>query len=351
MQEEILSRVEALFASLSQPVFLLNRQGHCLVPRQPDTFMLPASLQENVTVSKSGYHFHTLPGLETLTLATRESPASKDILQLCARLVESYRQQAGITQDLDNALRRLALGELSPRELDILAQDYQILPDLPRAALLVHFERPLPRMPADALAEFIPLAEADLLIPLDSHSLLLARAMAGEEPEDLMEYAMALQDTLENELGQTAVIGIGQTSQHLGQLPLSHQQAEEAIRIGSLFNHRQRIHTHSLLVLERFLMDCAPDQAQQYLTLLFNPHTEKLFTEEMLETIHVFLMKDLNLTDAARELYIHRNTLVYRLDKVQKGCGLDLRHFQDAMLFKLLNDLRKRDLAIPPHTT
>ncbi len=62
----------------------------------------------------------------------------------------------------------------------------------------------------------------------------------------------------------------------------------------------------------------------------------------MLDTVNVFINRDLNLTDAARDLYIHRNTLVYRLDKIQKVTGLDLRHFRDAMLFKLLNDLRKK---------
>ena len=93
------------------------------------------------------------------------------------------------------------------------------------------------------------------------------------------------------------------------------------------------------------MMDCAPDPARQYIGLLFNRKTAKLFSDEMLETVSVFIKRDLNLTDAARDLYIHRNTLVYRLDKIQKISGLDLRHFRDAMLFKLLNDLRRREMT------
>ena len=350
MREAVFEKINGLFSSLSQAVFLLDRQGHCLVPRQPDTFMLPASLQENVPVSKSGYLFLTLPGLDALTLAMREGPGGKDLLVLCARLIETFYREEGITHELGNAMRRLAAGELSERELDNLSQDHGIPMALPRAALLVRFEKPLPAMPEEALHEFIPLAEDDLLIPLDSRSLLVARVMAEDGQADLVEYAMALQDTLENELGQTAVIGIGQTADSLAGLHQSLKQADQAIRIGGLFSLKEKIHHYGMLVLERFLLDCAPEEAGHYVELLFNPQTAKLFTDEMLETIHVFFSKDLNLTDAARELYIHRNTLVYRLDKIQKGCGLDLRHFQDAMLFKLLNGLRQRSLDTAPHT-
>ena len=84
-----------------------------------------------------------------------------------------------------------------------------------------------------------------------------------------------------------------------------------------------------------------PETAAHYHRLLFNADTAPLFTDEMLDTINMFLDKDLNLSDTARQLYIHRNTLVYRLDKVQRTIGLDLRHFDDAMTFKMLYHMKK----------
>ncbi len=76
--------------------------------------------------------------------------------------------------------------------------------------------------------------------------------------------------------------------------------------------------------------------------MVFNKKTSRLLTDEMLDTIDMFLKKDLNMSETSRHLYIHRNTLVYRLDKMQRLAGLDLRKFSDAFLFKLLYDLKFR---------
>lgn len=344
MSDLVLQKSETLFAALSQPVFLLDRHGRCLVPRQPDTFMLPATLQENVLVSKSGYLFLTLPGFEIQTLATKDRPESHDILRLCAQLIQNFRQEQGITHELSNALKRLLNEELNAQELDVLVHDHGIAQSQTRAALYISFSKLHQQLPQDSLAEYIPLSQDDLLIPMDSRSLVLARNLDEDEQDELLEYAMALQDTLQNELGLQAVIGIGEPVGSLQELSLSCQQARKAIQIGSLFRPDYQIHEFRNLVLERFMMDCAPEPARQYIGLLFNRKTAKLFSDEMLETVSVFIKRDLNLTDAARDLYIHRNTLVYRLDKIQKISSLDLRHFRDAMLFKLLNDLRRREM-------
>ena len=89
------------------------------------------------------------------------------------------------------------------------------------------------------------------------------------------------------------------------------------------------------------MSDLPPETAEHYHNLLFNRSTARLFGEEMLYTIEMFFKKDLNLSDTARQLYIHRNTLVYRLDKVQRQVGLDLRKFEDAVTFKMLLEMRK----------
>jgi len=95
------------------------------------------------------------------------------------------------------------------------------------------------------------------------------------------------------------------------------------------------------MMLERFLAEIPGEVSKHYHTLLFNRKTARLFNDEMLHTIEMFFKKDLNLSDTARQLYIHRNTLVYRLDKVQRQIGLDLRKFEDAVTFKIFLALHK----------
>lgn len=88
-------------------------------------------------------------------------------------------------------------------------------------------------------------------------------------------------------------------------------------------------------------MDILREMGTRYHGILFNRKTARLFNDEMLHTIEMFFAKDLNLSDTARQLYIHRNTLVYRLDKVQRQTGLDLRKFDDAVTFKMMMLLGK----------
>jgi carbohydrate diacid regulator len=340
--DAVLQKINELFSALEQSVFLLDRQGRCLVPHQPDTFLLPASLQENIPVSKSGYLFLTLPGYEVQTLVTKDKPEAHDLLTLCARLILAFKHEQGITTEFSNALKRLLLGELTQRELENLMHRDDLLRDIPRRVMLLSLPGAGRQVSYEELAEYVPQMDNDLFVPLGYDSLALVRALNEDEHKDLVEYAMALQDTLQNELGLQAIIGIGGIAPSLCDLARSYEQADQAIRVGSLFGLKSQIFDHENLVLERFMMDCAPRQAEPYIAELFNPATEKLFNEEMLDTVNVFISRDLNLTDAARDLYIHRNTLVYRLDKIQKVTGLDLRHFRDAMLFKLLNDLRKK---------
>jgi carbohydrate diacid regulator len=89
-------------------------------------------------------------------------------------------------------------------------------------------------------------------------------------------------------------------------------------------------------MLERFLADVPAEMCTKYHRMMFNRKTMRLFNEEMLNTIEKFFENSLNLSETARQIFIHRNTLVYRLDKVQRLIGLDLRAFDDAVTFKLM---------------
>ena len=145
-------------------------------------------------------------------------------------------------------------------------------------------------------------------------------------------------------MGETAhemTVGVGRARHTLEELRESYQEARRAIEVGRIFQPESSVYVFSRLILERFLMELPQDISAYYHSLLFNRKTARLFNEEMLYTIEMFFKKDLNLSDTARQLYIHRNTLVYRLDKVQRQTGLDLRAFDDAVTFKILMELKK----------
>ena len=129
---------------------------------------------------------------------------------------------------------------------------------------------------------------------------------------------------------------IGEPRRTLAEIGESYRESRRAVEVGRIFLPDEHIYLYRSLVLERFLMDTPRETGARYHSILFNRKNARLFNEEMLHTIEMFFAKDLNLSDTARQLYIHRNTLVYRLDKVQRQTGLDLRKFDDAVTFKMM---------------
>ncbi len=112
-----------------------------------------------------------------------------------------------------------------------------------------------------------------------------------------------------------------------------------ALSIGQLMRGDSHVYAYSSLLLERFISDIPQDIAEKYYEKVFSAVNGKLFNEEMIRTIDAFFACGLNLSEAARNLYIHRNTLVYRLEKVLRETGLDLRSFDDAVTYKLMRML------------
>ena len=184
--------------------------------------------------------------------------------------------------------------------------------------------------------------EKDVLVDMDRHTVVLIKDVSEEsDMDELAQFAQALQETLMGETAHQMTIGIGRMRHTMDELRESYMEARRAIEVGRTFKPDNSIYAYSRLILERFLMELPQDISAYYHSLLFNRKNQRLFNEEMLYTIDMFFKKDLNLSDTARQLYIHRNTLVYRLDKVQKQIGLDLRSFEDAVTFKILMELQK----------
>ena len=159
--------------------------------------------------------------------------------------------------------------------------------------------------------------------------------------DELFQLAEAIEQTLLDEAGKSCVVGIGEPKKTFPEIGESYRESRRAVEVGRIFLTEQHIYVYRSLVLERFLMDIPREMGTRYHGILFNRKTARLFNDEMLHTIEMFFAKDLNLSDTARQLYIHRNTLVYRLDKVQRQTGLDLRKFDDAVTFKMMMLLGK----------
>ena len=189
-----------------------------------------------------------------------------------------------------------------------------------------------------ALADLIPTEPGDAITAINDAVVLIKQADRQAEDE-VTEFTAAVIDTAETEAGIRLQAGIGRTARNAAELKASFAEAEAAIDTGRRFLPGEAVYAYSRLAAER-LMDAVPAEIRAQLRKeLFTPETRKLLNSEMMETIEAFFQNDMNLSTTAREMFIHRNTLIYRLDKIRKATGFDLRRFQDAAAFRLLSRL------------
>ena len=344
MDTRLISQLRQVLTRLHTPISLLDAEGNCLIPNEDIRFSLPPLPQSGIPVAQDGRLYQqcaSMPDWVIMTTIT-DADAARDAFLLCDAMIGAVIAADEAGNDQNNAYQRILQNELSLSELDAAVDEYGIPAAIPRCVLLLHMVQVQQRSAYEILDEFLPRAGNDVLVSMDKHTAAFLKDVSGMEDEDeLRQFACAVQETLMGEIALSVVVGIGEVAKSVAELHSSYRQARRAIEIGRAYAPERSIHVYRSMMLERFLSDLSPEMAEHYHGLLFNRSTSRLFGEEMLYTIEMFFKKDLNLSDTARQLYIHRNTLVYRLDKVQRQVGLDLRKFEDAVTFKMLLEMRK----------
>ena len=163
-----------------------------------------------------------------------------------------------------------------------------------------------------------------------------------EEYQSAVDYAEFLTQSIQEELGIEVVAGVGPTVRELKDVALSYAQAENALRYADVFEAQGNVHSHREFILIKMLEEIPEGKLAQYLAEITDEDCLEVFEdEEMLSTAEAFLQSSLNVSETSRNLYMHRNTLLYRLDKIEKATGLNIRQFSDAVSFRVLTILHK----------
>lgn len=344
MEKRYIKKMEKIFEGLSIPLRIVDAQGTSLIPEDGTLVDMPsAMLTPGINHHVGDQLYRALDMYPPLVIVCPDAyVGAQDLLVMTDSMVTNlFKSSLSITGPND-VFRRALKQELNGVDLLTRANENQITLEMDRCVLLFQIEQIEKSSAYSILGELIPLTDTDALVEMDRHQVALVKDMEGIDGfDELYQFAQAAQETLMEEAVKTAKVGIGQVKHTLAQLGESYLEAKRAMEVGRIFSPEESIHIFRRLMLERFLMNVPREDSMHYHALLFNRKTAKLFNDEMLQTIEMFFRKDLNLSDTARQLFIHRNTLVYRLDKVQRQTGLDLRRFDDAVTFKILYELKK----------
>ena len=344
IDKRLYAQIERTFSGISLPIAIYTASGE---QAYPDTGIKEVR-EEELLHLKWEDGFAALGSMRYMRLNKIKGmiigvPAylhnTTEILQMAAALLSTLARSTDRDLDRDEVLRKVLLDGLDGTELEALAEEHGLELEKNRCAVLfqsVGDEHAV----ADTLHEvFSGSTSSDMVVQIGRNSTVLLRATDNMHYDELKELVMAVMETAYEETGVKLMAGIGEVQGDLAKMHLSLSEARKAMEIGRAYRPGSKVYSYRELLLERFMTEIPQDVARRYYEILFNKKNVRIFNEEMVQTIDKFFECHLNVSEAARQLYIHRNTLVYRLDKVLKATGLDLRTFDDAITFKMLRML------------
>ena len=242
----------------------------------------------------------------------------------------------------EEVFKSLLIDKADPLEVQEAIRDFKLDPNAKRCVILVQTFEGDASLLYDTLMKVFTRSKGDVVVALNRYVVALVRQLEDEDDmDDISQLVQALDDTLSNEVNNRACLGVGGIKRGLSGVRDSFMEAQEAINLGLMQQNSGRVFMFHQLLLERFLQQVPRDIRRRFYELAYTESIKKVMTDEIIETITKFFENNLNLSEASRKLYIHRNTLIYRLDKIQKATGLDLRTFDDAVLLKIILMLSK----------
>ena len=237
-------------------------------------------------------------------------------------------------------LKRILLGESSSLGVYKYANKFS----LKGSACFVLVLR-LPKLLTETLAVIRQYGgnSLDTAVKISEDTCALVKFISGEDDElSSVDYAEFLAQSIKEELGLDAIIGVGPTVKDFKEVAISYAQAENALRYADVFETQGRVHCYRDFILVKMLETLPESKLKEYLAEISGDGIKELFEDEdMLLTAEEFLNSSLNVSETARNMYLHRNTLLYRLDKIEKETGLNIRDFSDAVSFRVMTVLRK----------
>jgi carbohydrate diacid regulator len=237
--------------------------------------------------------------------------------------------------DRGNFIKNLLLDNLLLVDIYSRAKKLHIENAVPRAVILVESIESNEANITDILRNIFPDKATDFVTAVDEKSVILVKQVDSGTEEETEGYAKMIYDTLCAEAMSHVSVAVGTVVKDLKDVSNSYKEASMALEVGKIFNCENRISTYSQLGIGRIIYQLPIPLCRMFIQEVLKGRKMDSFDEETLTTVNKFFENSLNVSETSRQLYIHRNTLVYRLDKLLKMTGLDLRKFDDAITFKI----------------
>ncbi len=238
--------------------------------------------------------------------------------------------------DKDNFIKNLLLDNLLLVDIYNRAKKLHIETNVRRVVYVIETKHEKDMNALEIVRSLFASKTKDFVTAVDEKNIILVKEVRqGETYEDLEKVANMVLDMLNTEAMSQVQIAYGTIVSDLKEVSRSYKEARLALDVGKIFYNGKNVVAYSKLGIGRLIYQLPLPLCRMFIQEIFENKSPDEFDEETLATINKFFENSLNVSETSRQLYIHRNTLVYRLDKLQKSTGLDLRVFEDAITFKI----------------
>lgn len=287
----------------------------------------------------SGFQFFKVSDdmqLEYILIANGSTDDAYMIAKLAAyqvqTLIVAYKERF----DKDNFIKNLLLDNLLLVDIYNRAKKLHIESEARRVVFILELESERENSSLELVKGVIDARPGDFVTAVDEKSVIVIRELiSGEGLMEMEATALSILAALPHDRRGEALVSYGTIVGELKEVSRSYKEARMALNVGKIFFSERQIIAYSSLGIGRLIYQLPIPLCKMFIKEVFEGKSPDDFDEETLTTINKFFENSLNVSETSRQLYIHRNTLVYRLDKLQKQTGLDLRVFEDAITLKI----------------
>ena len=238
--------------------------------------------------------------------------------------------------DKDNFIKNLLLDNLLLVDIYGRAKKLHIQTDVKRVALIIETDNAKDSNVLEVMRTYFGSNSKDFITAVDENNVIVVKDLSdGDSIKEVDRTADGIAAFLAKENFKNVRIAYGTVVNEIKEVSRSYKEAKMALDVGKIFFGERDVIAYSELGIGRLIYQLPIPLCKMFIKEIFDGKSPDDFDEETLTTINKFFENSLNVSETSRQLFIHRNTLVYRLDKLQKSTGLDLRVFEDAITFKI----------------
>ena len=292
-----------------------------------------------------GYSFKSFGGQprpEYAVFVEGGDPEAQKVVQILAVSLNSIKQYYDEKYDRSNFVKNVILDNILPGDIYLKSHELHFDFDVSRVCMLIKITDKNDISAYEVLQNLFPDKNKDFIININETDIALIKEIKPNiDEKDINKLASSIVDTLSSEFYTHCSVGIGTVVNSIKDLARSFKEAQVALEVGKVFDTEKPIVSYNHLGIARLIYQLPTTLCEMFLKEVFRRGSIDSLDHETLFTIQRFFENNLNVSETSRKLFVHRNTLVYRLEKIKKITGLDLREFEDAIVFKVALMVKK----------